>query len=84
MDMRTPPLKIKILLVSNPPKSRVLVQRFAVFAHKHNKHNSNHENDDSNSSNSVSIVTYPGARRADAPAAASECGGGESPGELRT
>ena len=30
MDMRIPPLKIKILLESNPLKSRILVQRLAV------------------------------------------------------
>ena len=30
MDMRIPPLKLKILLVSNPLKSRILVQRLAV------------------------------------------------------
>ena len=30
MDMRIPPLKIKILLESNPLKSRILVQRSAV------------------------------------------------------
>ena len=31
MDMRIPPLKIKILLESNPPKSRILVRRLAVW-----------------------------------------------------
>ena len=30
MDVRIPPLKIKILLESNPPKSRILVGRLAV------------------------------------------------------
>ena len=30
MDMRIPPLKIKILLGSNPLKSRILVRRLAV------------------------------------------------------
>ena len=30
MDMRIPPLKIKILLESNPPKSRISVQRLDV------------------------------------------------------
>ena len=30
MDMRIPPLKIKILLESNPLKSRILVRRLAV------------------------------------------------------
>ena len=30
MDMRIPPLKLKILLESNPLKSRILVRRFAV------------------------------------------------------
>ena len=29
-DMRIPPLRIKILLESNPPKSGILVRRFAV------------------------------------------------------
>ena len=31
MDMRIPPLKIKIMLESNPLKSRILVQRLAVL-----------------------------------------------------
>ena len=30
MDMILPPLKLKILLESNPPKSIILVQRLAV------------------------------------------------------
>ena len=30
MDMRIPPLKIKILLEPNPPRSRILVRRLAV------------------------------------------------------
>ena len=30
MDMRIPPLKIKIMLESNPLKSRILVRRLAV------------------------------------------------------
>ena len=30
MDMRTPPLQIKILLESNPLRSRILVRRLAV------------------------------------------------------
>ena len=30
MDMTIPPLKIKILLESNPPKSRILVRILAV------------------------------------------------------
>ena len=29
-DMRFPPLQVKILLQSNPPKSRILVRRLAV------------------------------------------------------
>ena len=32
MDMSIPPLKIKIMLESNPPKSRILVQRLSVGA----------------------------------------------------
>ena len=31
MDMRIPPLKLKILLESNPLKSRILVERLAVL-----------------------------------------------------
>ena len=31
MDMRIPPLRIKIMLESNPLKSIVLVRRLAVF-----------------------------------------------------
>ena len=31
MDMRIPPLKLKIMLESNPLKSRILVQRLAVM-----------------------------------------------------
>ena len=30
MDMRIPPLKVEIMLESNPPKSRILVRRLAV------------------------------------------------------
>ena len=30
MDMRIPPLEMKILLESNPPKSRILAWRLAV------------------------------------------------------
>ena len=30
MDMRIPPLKIEILLESNPLKSRILVRRLAI------------------------------------------------------
>ena len=30
MDMRIPPLKLEILLGSNPPKSRIVVRRLAV------------------------------------------------------
>ena len=30
MDIEIPPLEIKIMCASNPPKSRVLVQRLAV------------------------------------------------------
>ena len=32
MDMRIPPLTRKILLESNPPKSRILVRRLSVGA----------------------------------------------------
>ena len=32
MDMRIPPLKIKIMLESNPLKSRIVVRRLAVLA----------------------------------------------------
>ena len=32
MDMRIPPLKIKILLESNPLKPRILVRRLAVHS----------------------------------------------------
>ena len=35
MDMRIPPLKIKILLESDPPKSIILVRRLAVEACRH-------------------------------------------------
>ena len=31
MDMRIPPLELKILIESSPPKSRILVRRLAVF-----------------------------------------------------
>ena len=31
-DMRTPPLEIKILPESNPPKSKILVRRLAVLS----------------------------------------------------
>ena len=33
MDVRTPPLKIKILLESNPPQSRILLRKLAVVVH---------------------------------------------------
>ena len=32
MDMRTPPLKIKIMLESNPLKSEILVGRLGVYS----------------------------------------------------
>ena len=35
MDMRVPPLKIKIMLESNPLNSRILVRRLAVQARMH-------------------------------------------------
>ena len=31
MDMRIPPLTINIMIESNPPKSRILVRRLAVY-----------------------------------------------------
>ena len=33
MDMIIPPLKLKIMLESNPLKSRILVRRLAVLRH---------------------------------------------------
>ena len=33
LDMRIPPLRIKIMLESNPMKSRMLVQRLAIMGH---------------------------------------------------
>ena len=35
MDMRIPPFNIKIMLESNPPKSRILVRRLAVAKTSH-------------------------------------------------
>ena len=37
MDVRIPPLKLKIMLESNPPKSGILVRRLAVKDIRMNK-----------------------------------------------